>query len=147
MSEVTTIFVLKEGEGLPTTLTQHGTYLFPNNRVVWVAKGGQRMGSIERPRYISPSLAKDIRVAAKNGKVTIAASTLNRHLHKAATASGIILKGAEHPFRYFFAHKAYKAYRAQGLSHEEARREVAEDMGHHRAHTTDRYLCGLRIPD
>jgi integrase len=118
-----------------------GTYLLSDNRLIWTAKGGQLMGGANRPRFVSPGLAQEIRAAAgEKLYVEVAESTLNRHLKAAAAAVGQKLKGAEHPFRHWFAREDLKMYMAQGLTYEQARQEVAEDLGHHRAYTTDRYL-------
>jgi hypothetical protein len=124
----------------PPAAGAEGTYLLPDNRVIWTAKGGQLMGGPERPRYISLDLATSIRTAAGDGTVEVAKSTLNRHLHAAADSTGQILRGGDHPFRHYFAQISEAKYIAQGMTPAQAKHEVSEDLGHHRIYTTDRYL-------
>jgi integrase len=119
---------------------ERGTYLMPDNQLIWIAKGGQLMGGSNRPRYVSPQLAQDIRTAAgEKNIVSVAATTFNRHLHQAAASVGQKLEGGAHPFRHWYAGEAKKMYMAQGMTEEQARLAVSEDLGHHRPYTTDRY--------
>jgi hypothetical protein len=117
------------------------TYLLPDNRLVWSAKGGQVLGLDNRLRYCPTNLADKIRELAVACSMEVNKDTLNTHIHAAAKATNQTIDGGMHPFRYVFAQESYKAYLGRGLSPKEAAQETAEDMGHHRDYVTKIYLA------
>ncbi len=109
--------------------------LIGQNQVEVEAKGGQIVTLTLAPETYS-KLSHHI---AQNGDFRIDINAYRADIKQACEAVGEKYSGP-HSFRYNFAQQYYKSRIDAGLSHDEARRETAEKMGHHRCAITSWYV-------
>jgi len=115
-----------------------GDQLLGGNKVEVEAKGGQKV-TLELRTETYRALSEYI---AQNGRFKLDVNEYRADLKRACVAVGEKYSGP-HSFRYNFAQAYYLDRIDAGLSHDEARRETAERMGHHRCAITSHYI-GLR---
>jgi integrase len=112
----------------PNQLNEH-------NHLSYQSKGGQH-----NIRTISPELADNLRgYFEKDGVFKVNQNEYCNDLKQAAFASGQEYQGT-HGLRWNFAQENYDDFRSQGLTHDEACKEVSELMSHHRPEITRHYL-------
>ena len=112
----------------PNQLNEH-------NQIYYQSKGGQY-----NIRTISPELADKLRgYFEKDGEFRVNQNDYRNDLKQAAFVSGQEYHGI-HGLRWNFAQENYDDFRSQGLTREEACKEVSELMSHHRWDITRHYL-------
>jgi len=97
-------------------------------------------GGFERNCFISPQTYSRIEgVVNKEGKFFVDYNRYLSDLYSTSKATAQVYQGS-HGLRYNFAQDRYDECLKNDHSHEEALKEVSEEMGHHRADITEHYL-------
>jgi hypothetical protein len=108
-----------------------------NNKFEFVNKGG-KLQTIT----IDKNLHKQLKESTKIGKGHLVPYNLYiKELKQAMTQTGQKWQGT-HGLRYSYAQTKFDQYQKDGLTAEQARQKVSNDLGHNRIDITDHYLKG-----